>query len=375
MKYKFPKIEVLDDVLPHIVGRDEFIVAEREFGTVVNYVVSMQNTFDMTGTDDLGGAIRRECRGIIFDLEGKIMSRPFHKFFNANEREETNMFNVDLSQDHVIMEKLDGSMIRPIWLDGKLRLATKMGITDVAVQAEKCMTDVQYEWMYTCLAAGKTPLFEYVGPENKIVLEYSESKLILTALRDNITGEYEKLDENFPEDMAKVYGKVSGSLEEYIARARKQEGREGDIIRFATGHMLKIKNDWYVRIHKVKDKIRTERHILDLIINENLDDILPILDEGDQNTILDYEKRFDHGLETVLDRLYGLILIAKTVYGGDKKRVALEFVPNLLHKQDARFIFKSLDEEIDLRKMVIDHVKTSTSNTAKYEALEKWMGL
>ena len=60
MRYKFPQIRTIDDVLPHIKDRPEFIVAEREFGTVINYMVSMADTFDMTGPDDLGGAIRRE---------------------------------------------------------------------------------------------------------------------------------------------------------------------------------------------------------------------------------------------------------------------------------------------------------------------------
>jgi hypothetical protein len=33
--------------LPHIQGRDEFVVAERDSYTVINYVVSMADTFEM----------------------------------------------------------------------------------------------------------------------------------------------------------------------------------------------------------------------------------------------------------------------------------------------------------------------------------------
>ena len=54
MRYAFPEIRTIDDVLPHVEGREEFIVAERDFGTVINYAVAMTNTFDMTGSDDLG---------------------------------------------------------------------------------------------------------------------------------------------------------------------------------------------------------------------------------------------------------------------------------------------------------------------------------
>ena len=49
MHYRFPEIRHISDVLPHIVGRDEFVVAEREGYTVINYVVAMADTFDMTG--------------------------------------------------------------------------------------------------------------------------------------------------------------------------------------------------------------------------------------------------------------------------------------------------------------------------------------
>ncbi len=94
MHYNFPMIRHISDVLPHIEGREEFIVAEREGYTVVNYVVAMADTFNMypagydgsLSTYDLGGAMRRECRGLIFGDDGHLMSRPFHKFFNINER-------------------------------------------------------------------------------------------------------------------------------------------------------------------------------------------------------------------------------------------------------------------------------------------------
>lgn len=197
MNYKFPEIRTIDDVLPHVKDREEFIVAEREFGTVINYMVSMPDTFAMNGPDDLGGAIRRECRGIIFGRDGIIMSRPFHKFFNVGERDETQVSAIDITQPHVIMEKMDGSMIRPILLDGKLRLGTKMGITDVAFQAEEWINQegnlfkLRRVYLDFVVTIGKvTPLFEWVAPENRIILDYAEADLVYLGARDNVTGEY-----------------------------------------------------------------------------------------------------------------------------------------------------------------------------------------
>lgn len=376
MDYQFPTIRTIDDVLPHIEGRSEFIVAEREFGTVINYVVSMADTFDMTGPDDLTGAIRRECRGIIFDLQGNLMSRPFHKFFNVNEREETQTHLIDMSQPHVIMEKMDGSMIRPILVNGVVRLATKMGVTSVAEEAENFLVDSTqyfkiYKWLKNCVTSGVTPIFEYVAPTNKIVIDYAEPKLVLLAMRNNITGNYYMPDQT-PFEVVPMYGSVDGGLAEYIARARAMQGREGDIIRFADGHMLKVKNDWYVRIHKTKDLIRTDRNIADIIVNEQLDDVLPLLDAADLAIVRAYEKRFDAALENVLGRLDGLVTLARVLHGGNKKDVAINFIPNLKHKEDASFIFSALDGK-EIRPFVIKKIKESVGNGPKYEAMMNWM--
>ena len=371
MNYQFPEIRTIADVLPHIEDRSEFIVAERSFGTVINYVVSMADTFNMEGPDDLGGAIRRECRGIIFDTEGRIISRPFHKFFNVNEREETQIHMIDMTQPHVIMEKMDGSMVRPMIVDDEVVLATKMGVTDIGLEATKLLGDNSRGWLRGMVEEGKTPIMEYIAPTNKIVIEYRDANLVLLAVRDTVTGIYELPDEA-PFDIVPQYGSIDGGLSDYIARARQQQGREGDIIRFANGHMLKIKNDWYVRIHKTKDLIRTERNIADIIVNEELDDILPMLDAADLSIVRAYEFRLAAAIENVLGRLEGLVTLARVLHGGVKKEVAINFVPNLIHKEDAAFIFSAIDGK-ELRPLVIKRIKDSVGNGPKYESMMNWM--
>jgi RNA ligase len=376
MNYKFPEIRTINDVLPHIEGRTEFIVAEREGFTVVNYVVAFPDTFAMTGPDDLSGAIRRECRGIIFDDQGKIMSRPYHKFFNVNERDETQAHVLDLTQSHIVMDKLDGSMIRPVRQNGIIRLASKMGITDVALEAEKLLTDKQYDFLNQTMNWGLTPIFEYVSPTNKIVVNYSEPKLILTGIRDNVRGTYNDL-RTFVGAVPFEVVKTNSSIHDfgaYLAFNRGETDREGDIIAFADGHRLKVKNDWYVRIHKTKDLVRVDRNVVDLIINEELDDVRSLLDQADLDRVNEVETNFWKDFANVEDRLAGLMLIARAVYGGDKKRVALELVPNLLKKTDASFIFKMLDGK-PLRDMLIDHVRKCVGNTTRYEEMVEWMKL
>ena len=94
------RIEHIDEVLPYVVGRPDFVVAERDGYTVIDYVFVGLGTFDHP--------VRLECRGLKFAPNGKILARPFGKFFNINEKAHTQAHLIDLSQPHIIMEKLDG---------------------------------------------------------------------------------------------------------------------------------------------------------------------------------------------------------------------------------------------------------------------------
>ena len=376
MNYAFPIIRHLDDVLPHIEGREEFIVAEREGYTVVNYVVAMADTFDMTSADDVGGAVRRECRGLIFDRDGNLMSRPFHKFFNINEREETQTHTVDMSQPHVVMEKMDGSMIRPIIVDGYLRLATKMGVTTVAMQAEEWLAaqdPMLKEWMRECVEDSVTPLFEWVSPFNQIVLAYETADLVYLGTRDNATGAY-VMDKSCPFNCVPQYGTVEGNLNEYIARQRGAEGREGDIIRFNSGHMVKVKNDWYVRIHKTIDRITFDRNIVDIIINEQIDDVVPMLPQVQADRVREFEARFWRAFKQKENRLLGQRMNASQTYEDDRKRIALEMVPHLENKADAQFIFRMLDGH-DLRELLLKHIEKSIHTNVKWDECAAWLGM
>ena len=200
MNHKFPIIRHINDVLPAIKGRDEFVVAERGDHTIINYLVAFDDTFSIDEDDRMDnhgvsipkGIMRRECRGLIFDDNGKIMSRPFDKWFNINERIETQTTNLDFSSVNAILTKLDGSMVRPLNLRGKIHWGTKMGLTDVGQQVDIFVKnhpkyDLFAKWS---IDNDLTPIFEWCSSENRIVIRYEKDALTLLAVRKNITGEY-----------------------------------------------------------------------------------------------------------------------------------------------------------------------------------------
>lgn len=310
MNHKFPNITHIDQVKKVVEGIDEFVVAERDDYTVINYLISNDTTFPPV--EDDASAIRRECRGLIFDKTGKLLSRPFHKFFNVNERDETHVSKIDFSRPHVILEKLDGSMLRPIYVNGRHRMATKMGITDIALQVEEFIKDkpVYTEFFDFCHQAEITPIFEWISRKNRIVIDYSVDELILLAMRDNETGEYfhYSILEWFSWKyegigIVRQYPGNAESMQSLIDTTKDLVGAEGFVVRFDDGHMVKVKGEWYVQIHKAKDKINQEKNLIQMILDDNIDDLKPFLLQSDLDRLNQYVDGFWHHIHNAASSL------------------------------------------------------------------------
>jgi len=283
----------IDQVIPHIENHEGFIVAKRDNYDVVNYV-SVVDAFPKVEEVGEGDAVRRECRGMIFDKQGKIVRRPFHKFFNVGERLETHESKIDWTRKHVYLDKLDGSMVTPFLDKGQhLRWATKMGITEVAMQAEVHVAKNQkyIDFATACLdipGDEVTPIFEWCSRKQRIVVDYPEDQLILTGMRALNSGYYYPYDSM--KRVATNYGiPVVDSIPPIDWNVLGDaEGMEGVVIRFLDGHMLKLKSSWYVGIHKALSGLVWEKDILRFIYEDKLDDVLPFLSVDDQNRVDNY---------------------------------------------------------------------------------------
>jgi len=408
MDYQFPRIECLDDVLPAIEGRDEFIVATREWGTVVNYMVSMADTFPevrdedywcpgcklpMSETAGCGSqrcpdsvnlaAIRRECRGLLFYPDGRIMSRRLHKFFNVNERDETAAHRIDLGKQHVILEKLDGSMITPVFTASGIRWGTKMGITEVSMQAEEFVArNPQYE-QFARMCVEKfnfTPIFEWCSRKQRIVVDYPEDRLVLIAVRETVTGKYfslrwmQEYGEMFGIEVVRAYAGTTENMEHLIAETRAMEDAEGWIIRFDDGQMLKVKGDWYVRIHKTKDNLIWEKNVVELLINEKMDDVKPYMLDEDLKRVDSFETDFWIGINGMVN-WYEEYFQAVLVTGADRKQFAQRMMPYIPKGSFLpQFVFGRFDGK-DPRELIINHIKKNCGTQTKVDSVrEMWGG-
>jgi len=387
MNYNFPDMNHISDVVPHIEDRQEFKVMVKDWYTVINYMVAFEDTFPsvnvaggsskMRFARSFENAIRRECRGLIFDTAtGQLISRPYHKFFNAGERDETQLDKINLSEPHVVLEKLDGSMIRPIPTVEGFRLATKAGVTDVAMNAEVFIADKPHyaQFINKCIQKGTTPIFEWCSRKNRIVIDYPKDSLVLTAMRLVDTGNYvsyktmKQYAEAWIIPVVKAIAGDATDITKVVEHIRKWDDGEGVVIRFDDGHMVKIKADDYVLRHKSKDAINQEKNVIETIISDAVDDLIPLLTPEDANRVRKFEKAFWLAVEDVGTTLHDTY--QSIPKGKDQKDFALN-VSAGIPKYQQSFMF-NLHRGVPVRDLLVNSIGKSLSTQTKIDE-NRWM--
>jgi len=273
----FKQIQHIDEVMPHFSGRAEFTIGHREGFVVIDYNYILPDTFD--------DPMRLEGRGIKFcSKTGKVLARPFHKFFNLTERDGSRFSDLPWDKPFVVQEKSDGSMIHPCLIDGRVVLMTRKGISDVALQAMKeCEYDE--EGMRYFLDMRLTPIYEYVSPNNRIVIDYQKPELRLLAIRNNLSGGYGMFNVHGIRDVVALSENPSSLVE----NVRQAKGEEGVVLTWlATGHKVKLKGEEYVQLHRAIDTMSSEKRILDVVLEGKDDDLCSIVAEDRAARIREY---------------------------------------------------------------------------------------
>jgi len=313
----------LSDARWAVQNKPEFGVYDREFGVVIDYNISLEGTF--VGQSDFDTMILKNLRGTVFNKEtGAIISLAFDKFHNLNECDGWYDHQVDFSKPHTVLEKLDGSMIRAIPMpDGSYRLGTRAGVTDVAVKAENFLKTLpaQMQQNYDdfikfCLedqhGAICTPIFEYCSRDQRIVLDYAEPQLILTAVRNTVTGKYypyEKLvalARAYELPVVRPMFNDQSSLAELSGAIRGLIGKEGVVVAFVDGFRVKIKADDYCLKHKALDGLRFEKDVLQLVLKGELDDVLPLVADDIRERLVRYRDSVFHRLEVARQEMVAM---------------------------------------------------------------------
>ncbi len=198
--------------------------------------------------------ITLNSRGIIFNRKtGEVAARPFPKFFNLNQRIETQERNLPWhdSGGFRIFKKEDGWLGILYRYGGQHRISTRGSFKSVgAIWA----TEFLKKYDLTGLPDDITLIFEIICPATKIVVDYGNREdLVLLAAYNRHTGEeydwkqVEKWGKEFDFTVVESYdqnwlGFCRGQIKQ-ISGAEL----EGFVIRFANGLRIKIKSEDYFR--------------------------------------------------------------------------------------------------------------------------------
>lgn len=183
------------------------------------------------------------CRGLIITDDWEVVARPFRKFFNWGEWDETKQADY-ADRPKSVTEKLDGSLGILYHWDGAWHVATRGSFdSDQARVAQQILTGYDLAEIPT---AGVTPLVEIIYPSNRIVVDYGGVReLVLLAALSTASGE--RLASPW------WYGPRAQPVREDIATLLSvdESNREGFVVAFSDGEMAKIKIDEYVRLHRI----------------------------------------------------------------------------------------------------------------------------
>ncbi len=213
------------------------------------------------------------CRGTMFNVDtGELISRTPEKFFNHHEWINNNT-KLPSYETWLALPKHDGSLIST-YVDskGKAWVKSKYSIeSEQAVAAQKVFDNIDTFHNLRHF----TYNYEYVAPDNIVILPYARKELKLLSIINNLTGEYISVNDG----EAKIVS--IHSLSKFIdsTYAYSDELIEGYVMTspdFKT--RFKLKTDRYSSAHKLKDDIHSTKKLVALVLSGEIDDVMNIRD-------------------------------------------------------------------------------------------------
>lgn len=207
--------------------------------------------------DRMWNDVTLKTRGLIVNWStGEILARPFDKFFNYGESSVP--VALSLNDDVIVHDKMDGSLgilyRRP---DGFLAIATKGSFH--SEQAQWATKEIR-KYMTTHFREDEvTWLFEIIYPENKIVVSYNFSGLVLLGARDIESGA-----DYFPDELLDWKGRKAtqfryNSLREAL-EASPRLNAEGFVVYLPEMDIrVKIKQEDYLILHRAVSHFNIKR--------------------------------------------------------------------------------------------------------------------
>jgi RNA ligase len=236
----------------------------------------IHNYTEKTQYENVWNAATLACRGLVVSADGRVLARPFAKFFNHGQ---PGAPELDLAGPVSVTDKADGSLGVLFPTPDGFAVATRGSFdSDQARHATQVWLS-RYAGRFTP-PPGRTVLFEIIYPANRIVLDYAGlDDLVLLGAVDIATGRSHGPDAvgGWPGPVVESFGYAT--LAEALA-APPRDNREGLVVHFVDSDTrLKIKYGEYVRLHRIVTGLNP-RMVWEAMVNDRLPELLePLPDE------------------------------------------------------------------------------------------------
>lgn len=262
----------------------------------------------------------RECRSIVIDKENECYAlRPFTKFFNLNETEETqerfireriaNAENVEVS------EKMDGSMQSARYYNGEFILAGTRALDpnmSFRVQIGYSLLNDNYKKLLMDYPE-HTFIFELICKEDQHVVVYDEIQrgLYLIGARHSITGEhwsYAHIIDIANQYQIKCTNVFNKTLDDMLAEldTKKSNEAEGWVIDI-DGYKVKLKYNDYLTIHHMLKKLVSTNVVIRCVANGTWDDVrskMPEAYRADADIVANAVKEYSRKMNNLVTNAY-----------------------------------------------------------------------
>lgn len=334
--------------------------------TIWNYTEKVQ--YEMLWDD-----VTVQCRGLITEnTTGKILVRPFKKFFNYEEVVGKNL--IPTKGDYVyIQEKMDGSLGILFNYEGEWIMATRGSFT--SEQAIKGLEIVKSNYFLKSWLTQYVYLVEIIYPDNRIVVDYKGKERVVflsVVINEGFSG-WQPTDE--PElhwvtansilscvgvpnkDIVKTEQHFNFSDDLYRSLKEKNKtNKEGFVLKFFPSNFrMKIKFEDYVRLHKIMTNFST-RNVWETLSNGE-DLIASLVDVPDEfyDKIKNYSDELKSQFET-LEREYKWIfkILNRSiieVYNVPKEKQRAVFAQYAKNYKHPSLLFNMLDDK-DYTKII-----------------------
>lgn len=225
--------------------------------------------------------VTTQCRGLIADLDGYIVARPFPKFFNYGEIVGDGApYRLPLPEgDPIVTEKMDGSLGIIYTYNDDSYVATRGSFaSEQALWASEHLFNHYHNFRQP---KGVTTLVEIIYPENRIVVDYGDKRdLVLLGAVLNSTGQdidLNKIDWWDGERAPTLRYAISVEGAVQMAQGDGFYSGEGVVLCWpqdrAPSVRVKIKHPRYVELHRIVTGLST-RTVHEALANGTFGDLI-----------------------------------------------------------------------------------------------------